>query len=311
VRPRHGGSPVIVLVVAGLLLTACGSAQDVADSSQQKATDPTESSLTESSPTETSPTETTSEPSPTQTTPTTTSPTKKPPKLAGRPAVGNCYETGRKAFANQRDGSFPVPCAKRHTAETFAVYNVGAVPAASDIDRVWRVCQPKFKEYVGASPTVSTLGLTVVLPSAAQAQAGQGWIRCDAIQQPSYNGNRGIPRSGSVRGILTGGVPPQFRGCALHWPKPSQPVIFTSCRHGHQAELIPESLTLGAANAPFPGVQSTRSRSASFCEATFQDYVTETLNYYYYYPTRASWKSGSHDTTCWALDLKGDGLPPI
>ena len=225
--------------------------------------------------------------------------------------VGNCYATARKAFAAQRDGSFPVPCTKKHTAETFAVFEVGAVPGTDDIDRIWRACQPRFTTYVGASPTVSTLGLTVMLPSTAQTDAGQGWIRCDAIEQPSYNGKRGLTRSGSVKGILAGAVPDQFRGCALHWPKPSQAVIFSSCRRSHQAELIPQSITLGGPEAPFPGVTSTRSRSASFCQATFQDYVSETLNYYYYYPTRASWTSGSHDTTCWALDLQGDGLPPI
>ena len=299
---RREGSHLLALAVAALCLTGCSTAQDVAD-----ATDPE----TTSSTTDTSPTEVTSE-TPTASAPTTRKPTKDPkPNLAKRPVVGNCYDTGRKAFANQRDGSFPVPCAKKHTAETFAVFTGGAVPRARTIDRVWRECQPKFKAYVGASPTVSTLGLTVILPSTAQTDAGQGWIRCDVIQQPSYNGNRGVTRSGSVKGILAGEVPLRFRGCALHWPKPSQPVIFTSCRHSHQAELIPESQTRGPPDAPCPGVQSTQSSSASFCESTFQDYVTETLNFYYYYPTRSSWQSGSHDTTCWALDLQGDGLPPI
>lgn len=286
------------------MLSGCAAAQDVADVGGE-TTAVTEPTVT--TPTETMPTETT----PIETTPTTTKPTKTKPQLASRPAIGNCYVTGRKAFTNQRDGSSPVPCTKKHTAETFAVFNAGTSPAAGEIDGVWRVCQRRFTGYVGGSPTISTLGLTVILPSLAQTEAGQGWIRCDAIQQPSYNGNRGTTRSGSVKGMLVGGVPTKFRGCALHWPKVSQAVIFTSCKRSHQAELIPASLTLGGPSAPFPGVATTKSRSQSFCESTFQDYVTETLNYYYYYPTAASWRSGSHDTTCWALDLRGDGLPPI
>ena len=298
---RFGGSHAIALAAAALLLSACGGAQDVADAGTgSTATTPSGVATSASTPPEATPTGTTT---------TATAPPE--PQPDARPVVGDCYNTARTAFSHQRDGSAPVPCTKPHTAETFAVFNVGTAPLPNDIDRIWRVCQPRFASYVGLSPTVSTLGLTVILPSLTQTQAGQGWIRCDAIQQPSYNGNRGVSRTGSVKGALDGGVPPAFRGCALHWPKVNQAVIFTSCRRSHQAELIPESLTLGGPSAPFPGVATTKSRSQTFCESTFQDYVSETLNYYYYYPTAASWQSGSHDTTCWALDLKGDGLPPI
>lgn len=312
-KTGFGPARIIVVVAAAVLLSGCGTAQDVAvaprgetDAVTTTSPEPTDPTPTQT-PTETSASE------PTEVSPTTISPTKKPPKdpIAGRPAVGACYNTGRKAFNNQRDGSFPVPCTKKHTAETFAVFSVGTSPRSTDIDRVWRVCHSRFAGYVGGTPTISTLGLTVILPSQAQIEAGQGWIRCDAIQQPSYNGDRGVPRAGSVKGMLAGGVPRQFRGCALHWPKVDQAVIFTSCNRSHQAELIPESLTLGGPSAPFPGVTTTRARSQKFCESTFQDYVTETRNYYYYYPTAASWRSGSHSTTCWALDLQGDGLPPI
>jgi hypothetical protein len=313
VKKRFGGSHVITLAAAAVLLSACGSAEDISNA----ASEPSDTTSATSEPSSSAPTETSaSEPTAptTSSEPSTSEPTKTTepkPQLAPRPVVGNCYATGRKGFSSQRDGSFPVACTKRHTAETFAVFNVGTTPLPGDIDRIWRSCQPKFREYVGGAPTISTLGLTVILPSVAQTDAGQGWIRCDAIQQPSYNGNRGLARSGSLRNMLAGSVPGQFRGCALHWPKVDQVVIFTSCQRSHQAELIPESINLGGPSAPFPGVTTTQSRSKAFCESTFQNYVSETLNYYYYYPTAASWKSGSHDTTCWALDLTGDGLPPI
>ena len=312
-KKRFGGTHVIALAALAVLLSACGSAEDISNAASDTAdATSTPSEPTTPTPTETSATEPT-EPS-TSSVPTASEATntKGPrPQPAPRPVVGNCYATGRKAFANQRDGSSPIPCTQPHTTETFAVFNVGTVPLPADIDRIWRACQPRFREYVGGAPTISTLGLTVILPSPSQTDAGQGWARCDAIHQPSYNGNRGLSRSGSLRNMLAGGVPSEFRGCALHWPKVNQAVIFTSCQQDHQAELIPESVNLGGPSAPFPGVSTTQARSKSFCESTFQDYVSETLNYYYYYPTAVSWKSGSHDTTCWALDLTGDGLPPI
>jgi Septum formation len=231
--------------------------------------------------------------------------------VAPRPQVGNCYDVGKAAFRRQRDGSKPVHCKKRHTAETFAVFRAGTVPMRSTTNRVWRKCQARFTRYVGASTTVSTIRLTVILPSHAQNAAGQGWIRCDAIQLPNYAGHSGVPRAGSVEGVLSDRVPRALRGCARHWPKVDQPVHFTSCTRRHQAELIPESANLGRPEAEYPGRRTVKRNSRHFCGGLFQRYVPQTRHFYYYYPTRSSWRSSTHATTCWALDPRGDGLPPI
>jgi hypothetical protein len=298
--------------VSALVLTSCASAQDVADTASE-STSPTETLESSSSPTLSAPTAssaTTSDPPPTE--PTTSEPTTTTePQLAGRPEVGNCYDTTKPQFRNQRDGSFPVKCSSRHTAETFAVFSVGSFPGPNDINKVWRDCQPRFKRYVGAPATISKLDLTLILPSVDQIAAGQDWIRCDAIEKTHYNARVGAPRTGSVQAVLASGVPREFRGCVKRWPKVDQAVTFTSCNARHQAQLIPESLFLGPPDAPYPGLADSQSRSKQFCEDVFQTYVPETLNYYYYYPTADSWKSGSHNSTCWALDTQGDGLPPL
>ncbi len=299
-----GGIQVAALAVSAFLLAACGSAQDVAETGPDEST-----SSTMTQPSDPTSPPTTSEPTPDPSPATETTTAK--PQVAGKPKVGNCYDTGNVAFNQQRDGSSPVACNSSHTAETVAVFAVGDSPDSGVIDKAWRSCQPRFKTYVGDAPTVSTLGLVIMLPSDAQVTAGHRWIRCDAIERSSYNRDVGLPRKGSVKGVLSGSVPDAYRGCVKHWPKVSLAVHFTSCRESHQAELIPEAISLGGPNAEFPGSKTLRTRSQQFCESTFQEYVPETLNYYYYYPTRASWKSGSHDTTCWALDTRGDGLPPI
>jgi putative regulator of septum formation len=285
--------------VWAIALTSCVSAGDVADTANDTddgvTTDATQATEPTTAPSDTTSTQT---PSP-------------EPQVAGKPTVGDCYATSTRAFSRQRDGSSPVTCASLHTAETFAVLAVGRSTSRQDVDAVWRGCQPRFKTYVGDAPTVSTLGMAVILPSDQQVAAGQGWIRCDAIERESYNRDVGRPRKGSVKDALAGSVPVAYRGCVKHWPRVSLAVHFTSCRESHQAELIPESINLGGPNAAFPGTNSVKAKSQRFCANTFQDFVPETLNYYFYYPTPASWRSGSHDTTCWALDARGDGLPPI
>lgn len=247
--------------------------------------------------------------------PSTTAPTERP-AVPPRPQAGNCYATSRASFRAQVDGSAPVSCRTLHSAETFAVFATDGHPSSSQIATVWRDCQARFNTYIGASATVSTIGLTLILPSSDQTAAGQKWIRCDAILLANYNaagttGKIGLSHVGSLARVLFNGVPDRFRGCARHWPKVDQPVHFTSCAQFHQAELIPESLTLGGPDTPYPGRSSAISSSKTFCGNVFQNYVPETDHYYYYYPTAASWRSSTHDTTCWALDTNGDGLPPI
>jgi hypothetical protein len=297
--------PAAVLAV-GLVLSGCAKAEDVADDDLAgTSTTPDEPTSTLSSPTESSPTES----SPTESTPTDTEPAE--PELAPAPQVGNCYDVSRSGFQTQRDGSYPVPCARSHTAETYLVARVGPFPESRDIDAVWRKCHDRFRSYVGASATVSTLGIALIMPSNAQVAAGQGWIRCDVIERASFNGRSGLPRTGSLRDALVAEVPDRYRACSKRWPKVLQKVHFSPCDRFHQAELIPESERLGAPDDRFPGVATSRRRSATICESIVLDYVPEALRYYYYYPTRSSWGAGSRDTVCWALDTNGDGLPPI
>lgn len=321
----------MTVLVLGAAVSGCGSAEDVAGTSTDPtvttqaptsaptttapsppttATAPTTSAITTvSSPTAPSPTV----PSPTTAPTTTNTPTTSPPTpdVAARPKVGNCYNTGKAAFQRQSDDSEPVSCKSRHTAETFAVFTFESFPDAAKINEVGRICNAQFKQYVGGSPTISKLGLTVLLPGSKQTAAGQNWIRCDVIELANYNGRGGLPRTGSVKGALDDGVPRAFRGCVRHWPKVDQPVHFTSCQRRHQAELIPESLNLGGPNADYPGLESVIADSKAFCENTVLDYVPQAQNYYYYYPKPSGWLSGTRDTTCWALDREGDGLPPL
>jgi len=331
----------MAFMVAGSTLTGCASAQEVADASldptvttQTTKTTSTAASTgaptSASAPSLTAPTapSVTSAPPPTDTTLTTSStsepssatppPTAPPttvapptPDVANRPRVGNCYDTGKAAFQQAQDGSDAVRCQRRHTAETFAVFEVRPDPGTAQINRVGRDCNARFQRYVGDSPTVSKLGLTLIGPSDEQTAAGQSWIRCDVIELANYNGKGGLPRTGSVNGAHNGQVPLEFRGCVKHWPKVDQPVHFTSCQQRHQAELIPESLNLGSPDAKYPGQASVTADSKLFCANTVQSYVPEAVNYYYYFPKLEGWRSGTRETTCWALDRFGDGLPPI
>jgi Septum formation len=231
--------------------------------------------------------------------------------VAPKPRAGDCYNVTAKQFQRQRDGSRPVPCSHLHTAETFAVIAASPYPKRNVINQAWRNCQIRFAVYIGNTTTVSTLGLTLMLPSQAQIAQGQHWIRCDAIQTPYYNATVGEPLHGTLHDALRGHVPQGYRGCARRWPKSGSRVHFSSCAHKHQAELIPVAKNLGGPSAPYPGTKKVRKQSKQFCARVFQHYVPQTRHYYFYYPTAGSWRSGSHATTCWAVDRTGPNLPPV
>jgi hypothetical protein len=303
VRPRVLTTSALLVVLA---LAGCASAADVADEAAGTST------TSEPAPTEPSPSTEPTEPTvPSEPTAPTEPPEPPEPELASRPEVGNCYAVKNRDFLRQRDGSFPVKCREPHTAETYAVFRVDPYPVSPQIDGIWRKCHDRFRAYVGASENVSKLGVALIMPGTRQVIEGQGWIRCDVIERVNFNGQVGLERTGSVRNVLADGVPKRFRGCVRHWPRPNKAVHFTSCDVSHQAELIPEAIRIGGPRAPFPGVGVTRQRSQTFCENTVLDYVPEALNYYYYFPTRASWRAGTRDTVCWALDKDGQGLPAL
>jgi len=211
------------------------------------------------------------------------------------------------AQAHDAEHSHP---AHLHSAVPAVVLSPGHSVArgAARVHRIHRLCAARFPVYVGGPPTVSRLGLTLMEPSQAQVAAGQTWVRCDAIETPSFNTAVGVPRRGSLRGVIGERVPVALRGCSDHWPKVDQAVHFTSCRRSHQAEL---ARSLGGPDAPYPGRERSRLASKAFCAAVFQRYVASTTHFYYYYPTPRSWAAGPHTTTYWAVDPTGDGLPAL
>ncbi|MGH3500448.1 MAG: septum formation family protein [Nocardioidaceae bacterium] len=240
--------------------------------------------------------------------PTPTSPTT---DVAHAPKVGNCYQTTKHSFHHHRDGSQPVPCKRKHTTETFAVFETKQYPGPNKMDQIWRVCGSRFAKYVGGSDTVSTLGYVVLRPSVDQSVDGQTWVRCDAVNRLSLNGEVGLPHHGSLRHALAKEVPDRYRGCANHKPKATNPVFFKSCQNRHKAELIPKSKTLGGPHAKYPGKKSVESTSESFCKDIVPNWVPEATSYYYYYPTKKSWESNSHQTVCWGFGKSATSLPPI
>jgi len=97
------------------------------------------------------------------------------PKAA--PKVGNCYNLTKEQIAVDYSDISPINCLKTHSAETFRVVKLKSTDLASkyDLAKATKVCQPwknpsKFFNY-----------WAWYIPNPEQQNAGQNWIRCDAM----------------------------------------------------------------------------------------------------------------------------------
>ena len=145
------------------------------------------------------------EPAPASPEPTPTG-TTTPPDPGPTPALGECHAlTFRQALAVV-GRTAPVPCRKRHTAQT---YFVGTLDLTTDAGFTRRVdsqaaqrqmrtaCTRRLPRHLGRTPRELRLSMVRAVwftPSPARAEAGADWFRCDVVAVASPRELLRLPR---------------------------------------------------------------------------------------------------------------------
>ena len=103
------------------------------------------------------------------------------------PKVGNCYNLTKAQVAVDYSDVSAVNCLKTHSAETYRVVKLKKTDLASDFDlaKATKVCQP----WKGTSKFFNYWAWYI--PNPEQQNAGQNWIRCDAMIVKDYNESTG------------------------------------------------------------------------------------------------------------------------
>ena len=106
------------------------------------------------------------------------------PATAPPPRVGECFDYGPKGMDRLTAVSPPVPCRALHTAEVYKVagWTSSRNPYAMTEDLLWEIanqkCHPQGNRVFDG---VNFNYWAYFLPTRSQWNAGQRWVRCDAL----------------------------------------------------------------------------------------------------------------------------------
>ena len=98
-----------------------------------------------------------------------------------KPLVGNCYNYTAADVSGDGSKKGPVKCTSTHTAETYRVgtWREAKGPFELELNETWAVANKLCQPFKGQSRFFNYWAY--YLPTQAQWNAGQRWIRCDAM----------------------------------------------------------------------------------------------------------------------------------
>ncbi|WP_262851716.1 septum formation family protein [Mumia quercus] len=297
-RPRtRARNPLLGAVGAAalVLVTACGSAGDLAGAAPDAdgSTTPPVRSLPPTSPTSPSPT-----------------PTAEP---VAAPKSGECRKPGTVDVALRvtDDDASPVACAGA-TSVTYLVRTMSpAVKAAVttyDTTQILRtarpVCEKAAARWLGtdvATLKQSQFGFVVGVPSAAQTAEGAGWMRCDLVL--SANSTRLAALPAKTKNALKGKRAAGFMQCVRGDIRKATGTVVCSTRHQWRGV---DTVRLGAAKAKYPGTKKVQATMRDRCPAGVRRYLDTrgSFDYGYISPSRAAWQRGERWGVCFAKTKK-------
>jgi hypothetical protein len=224
----------------------------------------------------------------------------------------------------------PVDCGESHRVETLHIGTLTGAdasrgtppPAGSAPMRAAHAeCDREVNKVVGADWRTGRLGLTVVFPSSQGWTGGARWFRCDVSEIGSLDEPGVVPRTGSLKGALSGASTLVHR---CFNPKLSKDdvtaMMAVACTSKHHAEFV------GVYQAPEVGYASYTGNSqrmykgcqpliATFAKVPRNGDLDYRAGGIFYHPSEQEWKDGNRGIQCflWISDrnltrsMKGAG----
>jgi hypothetical protein len=223
------------------------------------------------------------------------------------PDVGACRMLTPSDVAQASNATATVPCAQRHTAETYAA---GPLPsrfaktAYDDQDLAayaYQTCSDKFIAFTGADESLAMrtiLSWAWFRPSQQAWDAGARWYRCDVIgggdQTRSY-----VDLPTESKGLLLGRPKDAWMVCAQGATVSGSVKVPCSDKHDWRAVT---TIVLGEPTDDYPGDRVVQSRTRDFCSKSvgaFLDYPVD-YDFGYSWFHEAEWQAGNRRSVCWA-----------
>lgn len=230
----------------------------------------------------------------------------RPSDSADPPRLGACRDLSVEAVDSPTDDTEPVPCRKRHTAETFLISELPATTGQAYDDRrhgahVHRTCSLAFQKFLGADESLALrTRLSWVWFRASEKAWAQGarWFRCDVVGgQPTDRAFRKLPRT--AKGLLADEEVSAWMTCA-HGPVLAEAKkVFCSEPHDWRAVT---AIKIGRPEEAYPGDRVSEVRARDGCSDWVGAWMNYPTDYEFAYSIfhEAEWKAGNRRAVCWA-----------
>ncbi|MGI8524371.1 MAG: septum formation family protein [Nocardioides sp.] len=225
----------------------------------------------------------------------------------GAPDLGACRALTPGDATEPSNASATVPCARPHTAQTYAV---GSLPdrfkgASYDsqtlVTWAYQECAAGFRNFTGADESLAMrtiIGWVWFRPSETAWGKGARWFRCDVVggggRETAY-----VDLPTRTKGLLAGQPGDRWLVCA------NGPSVDHSakvpCTRKHTWRAV-STIKLGEPGDPYPGDHAVLARTRDFCSQQIGAYLDYPVDYDYGFSWFHSeeWAAGNRRSICWA-----------
>jgi hypothetical protein len=242
---------------------------------------------------------------PTSTPTSSSSPTAAtPPDPGPTPKVGECHDLSFRQAISVVGRTEPVPCRRRHTAQTF---HVGHLELATESGAARRVdsraaqkqarttCTGRLARHLGRTPRELRLTMAQAVwftPSQARADAGADWFRCDVVVVTAPRQLLRLPRR--TKGW---GDAPAIAMCATAAPGTKRFARVT-CGRRHAWVAV---ATVDLPGRRLPGQAPIADRMEGPCRDAARSRADDPLDLTWSQesPTAEQWAAGRRWGICW------------
>lgn len=230
-----------------------------------------------------------------------------PPDPGPTPRAGQCHDlTFRQAVAVVGRAE-PVPCRRKHTAETYFVGRLDLETKAGHVRRpdsraaqrqARTACTSRLPRHLARGPRELRLSMAQAVwftPSPARAEAGADWFRCDVVVVAAPRTLQRLPRR--TKGW---GEAPAIAMCATAAPG-TRAFRRVTCGSTHTWRAA-STVDIPGARLPKPAVVADRMEDA--CRDVAAARADDPLDFTWSQesPTQEQWDAGQRYGICWVPD---------
>lgn len=226
------------------------------------------------------------------------------PAAAAAPVAGQCFTYPLSDIDKGISAAVAVDCATTHTAETYYVGTAKAdfrIPSKATPAQRLAEAAPCTTERMNAHLGLKGRKLpsrflpVVMLPTDAQWQAGERWVRCDVVLQ---GGTRLVSTTGTGAELVARSLPTQFDFCTFGEPNARNTSAYP-CTAPKKNWIKVLDKDLGGPGSKFPG-RSVENKTRSICEKQGKAWNggQKWPGWWAIWPTSVGWKEGRRSAQC-------------